>query len=101
VIAGDFNTAAAAPELRPLLTAFVDAYGAVHPEANATTPTTLVTQLGHSPARIDHVFVERASLRPVSARLLFEEPIGDDLWPSDHFGVLVELRFSASSSTPR
>lgn len=94
VIAGDFSAAADGPELAPLREAFADAYGAVHPDATAGSPSTLVTEYDQRAARIDHVLAGRAQLEPIEAHLLFEEPISDGQWASDHFGVLVQLRFT-------
>lgn len=90
VVAGDFNAPVIAPSLQPLRASLTDVYGALH--ADADSVSTLVTALGHRPVRIDHVFVERASLEPVDARLILDEPV-DGRWPSDHVGVLVRLRF--------
>jgi endonuclease/exonuclease/phosphatase family metal-dependent hydrolase len=58
----------------------------------------LVGQPGHR-RRLDYVFVgsrdahPEASCRVESARLAFDQP-ADGVWPSDHFGVLVELELT-------
>jgi endonuclease/exonuclease/phosphatase family metal-dependent hydrolase len=92
VLAGDFNARVSAPELRALSGRFTDTYGALHP--NADSITTLNTAKGHTPRRIDHVFVAPGAgqtLVPVTARLVLDEPV-DGVWGTDHFGVLVELQ---------
>jgi endonuclease/exonuclease/phosphatase family metal-dependent hydrolase len=61
----------------------------------------LVGQPGHR-RRIDYVFVGSRDAHPgvscriESARLAFDQPT-DGVWPSDHFGVLVELEMTAPS----
>jgi endonuclease/exonuclease/phosphatase family metal-dependent hydrolase len=87
VVAGDFNAQADAPELAPLAGRYADAFGAVHPGAE---PSTLVEALGHTPRRIDHVFVG-PGLRPVAARVVLAEPVGG-VWASDHRGVWARLQ---------
>ena len=77
LLAGDFNAPPDAPELRLLDGTFADAYAATHPDADSTV-TTLNPALGHTPRRIDYLFVERASaLRPLHTRILFTEPAAD------------------------
>ncbi len=90
VVAGDFNAPADAPALAALRSALTDAYGTLNPGAD--TVSTLVTELGHRPVRIDHVLVDGATLTPVAAELMLDQPV-DGMWPSDHVGVLVQLRF--------
>ena len=45
--------------------------------------------------RIDYVWVrggdDRFRGEPLSARVCFDQPVGE-AWPSDHFGVVAELR---------
>ena len=73
---------------------FVDAFRAANPEAPGLT----VWQRIDAPAatvqrRVDYVFVRAAS--PVSGRVVLNTPrpvgAGGVLWPSDHYGVLVEV----------
>jgi endonuclease/exonuclease/phosphatase family metal-dependent hydrolase len=92
LLAGDFNAAPDAPELRPLAETFADAYAATHPEQVGVLVTTLNPALGHTPRRIDYLFHDRVSgLTPVDARILFTEPTADGTWASDHFGVLARF----------
>ncbi len=95
IVAGSFGTRADTATLGPLLTTFIDAYRAVHIDASASSPTTRVPGLGHAAARVDHLLTDRATLTPIDAQLLFEAPIGAEQWVSDHFGMLVRLRFVA------
>lgn len=91
VLAGDLNARVGDPELRTLRDRFTDAYGAVHEDAEEIT--TLNTAKGHTPRRIDHIFVapgKTTTLVPEAARLVLDEPV-DGVWGSDHFGVLVRL----------
>lgn len=87
VLAGDFNAPADAPELAPLAAGYADAFGTIHP---GTEPSTLVEALGHTPRRIDHVFVG-PGLRPAAARVVLAEPVGG-VWASDHRGVWARLQ---------
>jgi endonuclease/exonuclease/phosphatase family metal-dependent hydrolase len=58
----------------------------------------LVGQPGHR-RRLDYVFVGSRDAHPgaagriATARLAFDQPV-DGIWPSDHFGVLVELELT-------
>lgn len=88
VLAGDFNTTADAPELDALRGGLQDVYGALYPQKN--TVTTLNPALGHTPRRIDHVFVP-LSATPLAASLLFDQPGPGSLWASDHFGLFAQF----------
>lgn len=92
VLAGDFNADAAAPELAALQDGWEDAWSAMHAGASATESSTLNPAYFSTPARIDHVFVERGRLRPLQAALLFTEPDADGTWASDHRGLVVRFR---------
>jgi endonuclease/exonuclease/phosphatase family metal-dependent hydrolase len=93
VLAGDFNTAADAPELQPLTAIFADAYAAAHPgeAVNAPQHATLNPHLGHPAVRIDHVFFQEQAFRVVEARIILNQPDGDGAWPSDHYGMWAKL----------
>lgn len=102
VVMGDFNTAEDAPALGAFLDyGFVDLFRA----ANPGTPGPTVWQRIHEPVstvlrRVDYVL-----LRPggglaadvVTSRIVLNTPgrhaDGGVLWPSDHYGVLAEVRF--------
>lgn len=89
VVAGDFNARVEAPELAPLTTAYTDAFGTLHPDVEVST---LVEDLGHTPRRIDHVFVG-PGLVPVASRIILAEPVGG-VQPSDHRGVWARLQWT-------
>ncbi len=97
LLAGDFNAPPDAPELRLLRGAFGDAYAALRPQEKADA-TTLNPHFGHTPRRIDYVFVERDTrLAPQHAEILFRKPTRDGVWASDHFGVLIRLALDTPS----
>ncbi|WP_101927086.1 MULTISPECIES: endonuclease/exonuclease/phosphatase family protein [Luteimonas] len=91
VLLGDFNAAVTTPELAPLAGRYVDAYGVVHPDADATAVTTLNPHYFEIGSRIDLVFVQPGRFDVRDARLVLDTPGADGTWPSDHFGVHVEL----------
>lgn len=93
ILAGDFNATATAPELQPLLARYFDVFGRVVEEADRITtlnPHYFDTEMER---RIDHIFAERGRFEVVDARRVLDRPDGSGTWPSDHFGVLAELRF--------
>jgi len=110
VLAGDFNAAPTAPEIRFLRgelllegrrTYWEDAFAELHPEAPGWTwagrnPLTARSP-GHAPdRRIDYVFaaVEQWSGQGLvrACRLVFDEPDADGVFASDHFGVLADVQ---------
>lgn len=94
LLAGDFNSAATSPGLRVLDSRFIDAYGTLHPQADAgdAPTTTLNPAFFDYRARIDHVFAERGRFDVLEARVVFDAAGADGTWPSDHFGLYVRLR---------
>lgn len=103
IVAGDFNAPASAPELAPLRDGFVDAYGALHPGADADprTSTTLNPQyFAATPARIDHVWLQRGAFVPIEARIVLDRPDVTGNWPSDHYGMYARFRFDATAASP-
>lgn len=94
LVAGDFNSTADSPELAALREGFVDIYGNRHPQADATSSSTLNLKY-FAPKRIDHVFFQRDAFTPVGATILFNQPDAQGIWASDHFGMLAELRLAA------
>jgi endonuclease/exonuclease/phosphatase family metal-dependent hydrolase/predicted esterase len=92
ILAGDFNAPVEAPEMRLLDERFVDAYGAVHTDAEARARTTLNPHVGHEPRRIDHIYFERGAWEPVGAEIILDQPDAAGTWASDHFGVLARFR---------
>ncbi|WP_372013363.1 endonuclease/exonuclease/phosphatase family protein [Pseudoxanthomonas sp. 10H] len=100
VIVGDFNADAGAPELAALLPGWRDAWAALHPDTPADAASTLNPAYFTVPARIDHVFLERGRLQPLSAELLFTAPDADGVWASDHRGLLVRFSVEEAPATP-
>ena len=91
VVAGDFNASANAPELSSLGEGFVDAYGSQHAGADVVASSTLNLKY-FKPRRIDHVFFQRDAFQATSSEIIFNQPDGQGIWASDHFGVAVTLR---------
>jgi len=100
LVMGDLNTAETAPALGAFQEhGFVDLFRAAHPD----TPGLTVWQRIDAPSptvlrRVDYVFGRPGrgqQARAVSARVVLDTPrrLGDGavLWPSDHYGVFVEL----------
>lgn len=96
IVAGDFNTPVDAPELSALGARYRDAYDTIHPDAAQDAPqhSTLNLVL-HAPLRIDHVWFDSETLSVDGARRLFDTPMPDGAWASDHFGIVATLRLAA------
>lgn len=95
IVLGDFNAPADAPELQAL-SGFVDAYGARHPDADASTLNPHF--FPDLRARIDLVFAERDRFDVRDARIVLDTPDAAGTWPSDHFGTFVVLRLHAQAA---
>ena len=96
IVAGDFNTPANAPELSALIARYRDAYDTIHPDAAQDAPHHSTLNLAlHAPLRIDHVFFDPDALSVDSARRLFDTPMPDGAWASDHFGIVATFRPAA------
>jgi endonuclease/exonuclease/phosphatase family metal-dependent hydrolase len=106
VVMGDLNTTETAPALGAFHDlGFVDLFRSAHPDAPGPT----VWQRIDAPAptvfrRVDYVFLRAGEAREataVSARLVLNTPQrqhgGGALWPSDHYGVFVELTLRTAS----
>jgi len=108
ILVGDFNAEAEADEIRFLrgLTSlggsrrvyFQDAFaiaGDGSPGFTFTRRNSFAGPLREPDRRIDYVFVrgrdERFRGEPLEARVCFDAPV-DGCFPSDHFGVVAELR---------
>jgi endonuclease/exonuclease/phosphatase family metal-dependent hydrolase len=97
VVAGDFNAAPDTEEIRAFVAAgwrdaWVVARGA-EPGLTWAARNPNTAQLAHvAPLdrRIDLVFVS-PDVRVERAEVVLDEPDAAGLWPSDHFGVLVDL----------
>lgn len=94
MLLGDFNATYEAPEFDGLRARWHDAYDRMHPDAaqDAAAHSTLNPAL-LPPLRVDHVLFDPRHMRVVSARRLFDAPLADGGWASDHFGVLAVLRW--------
>lgn len=107
IVCGDFNAEPDSDEIRTLTgrrpvandVVLVDCWRSVHPEDvgftwNGENP--FVAEQLEFDRRIDYVFAGWPKARglghPVTASLIGAEPI-DGTWPSDHYGVVVELRY--------
>jgi endonuclease/exonuclease/phosphatase family metal-dependent hydrolase len=106
VLMGDFNTGEAAPAIRAL-DGFVDVFRAVNPGRRGSTGW----QRPWAPARtaqrrIDYIFVAGVPDRDVTcdSRVVLDQPRrqpdGRTLWPSDHYGVLADVRVFGIKCAP-
>ena len=95
LVLGDFNATADAPELARLRKEFVDAYGNLHADADATGNSTLNLTY-FAPKRIDHVFAQRGAFTPIAAAIILDQPDAQGVWASDHYGLQVRLRVAAT-----
>ena len=93
VVAGDFNTVSAQPELAALEAGHDNAYDALHGRADPR-PTLNPHYFPNDSRRIDHVYLQRRALRPLEARIVLDREGAPGVWPSDHFGVYVRFAFA-------
>jgi endonuclease/exonuclease/phosphatase family metal-dependent hydrolase len=110
VLMGDLNAGPDAASLRFLTgrqslagtsVRYEDAWEAVcpHEPGHTFSPRNPLVRAGEMPLergrRIDHILTRSGSYGPLldvaDCRLVFDQPV-DGVWPSDHFGVLAELR---------
>ncbi len=101
VIVGDFNTDPDTEAVRFLREKqkWVDAFGKVHPEAVGLTwdyknPYAALEKKKMAERRIDYVFIRqpKESFQKIcSAEVVFNQPSPEGIYPSDHFGVLVDI----------
>ncbi|BCJ74822.1 hypothetical protein CS0771_43660 [Catellatospora sp. IY07-71] len=94
VLAGDFNDGGPAPTA---MLGLADAWSQVHGPADDTptfdpgvNPLAAISSLSGQARRLDRVLL-RGGLRPDTAVLLGDRPGPDGLFPSDHFGLAVDL----------
>ena len=112
LVTGDFNTVAESDEIRWLRGAttlggrrvyYQDAWSVVHGEAGGVTWTRdnpFRARMGWLPAdrRIDYIFVSpvrrdgRGTV--LDARLCFDRPGADGVFPSDHCGVVADIQIA-------
>jgi len=116
ILGGDFNTAPEADEIRWLkgMTTlrgrrvyYQDAWAAVHPAEPGITwarQNPFRARMNWLPddRRIDYIFVTAARRdgRGVvrDARVVFDRPDADGVFPSDHFGVLADVQVVATAA---
>jgi endonuclease/exonuclease/phosphatase family metal-dependent hydrolase len=100
VVMGDLNTGDTAPVLAAFSDhGFVDAFRVANPAAPGPTVWQRIDASAATvQRRVDYVFVRAGggvAAGPVSGRVVLNtpRPLGDGavLWPSDHYGVLVEV----------
>jgi len=107
LVLGDLNTgesAAALEELRAQ--GFVDLFREANPTLSGATTRQDVLAPGPTVRRrVDYVLLlpgSRVAARVVSSRVVLDTPgrrvDGGPLWPSDHYGVLAEIRLSPPSA---
>jgi endonuclease/exonuclease/phosphatase family metal-dependent hydrolase len=107
VLMGDFNAAETAAAIQALNGGFVDAFRAANPAASGPT----VWQRPWAPAstaqrRVDYIFVAggRGGDVACGSRVVLDQPRrhrdGRTLWPSDHYGVLADLRLFGIKCAP-
>jgi endonuclease/exonuclease/phosphatase family metal-dependent hydrolase len=108
VVAGDFNATPDADEIRMMTgrtsvpappVVFQDAWEAAadgEPGVTWSRRNPYAAESGEGDLRIDFVFTgwppDRGRGSAVTAALLGDQPVGG-VWPSDHFGVVVDLRY--------
>jgi endonuclease/exonuclease/phosphatase family metal-dependent hydrolase len=106
ILMGDFNASETAATLTAL-NGFVDAFRAANPGAPGPT----VWQRPWAPVataqrRVDYIFVTGVTGRDVAcgSRVVLDQPRrqpdGRTLWPSDHYGVLADVRLSGIKCAP-
>lgn len=96
-VMGDFNANPDWEEMDVMYEQFIDVYPLFHENHLDPEHSTLNYHLGHSQRRIDYVFFEERSsdfLTPLSAEIVLDEPDENDIYPSDHFGVLAAFDVS-------
>jgi endonuclease/exonuclease/phosphatase family metal-dependent hydrolase len=100
VVMGDLNTGESAPAMGTFRdNGFVDAFRATNPDAVGPTVWQRIDAPSPTVARrVDYVLVragDGVAVRPVSSRVVLNTPRTDGdggvLWPSDHYGVFVEM----------
>ncbi|GAA1237282.1 hypothetical protein GCM10009665_29280 [Kitasatospora nipponensis] len=98
VLLGDFNDGRDTPDGPAAVLALRDAWSEVHGPADRTptfdpgvNPLAAVSSLSGRASRLDRVLLRTEALRATGARLCGELPTPDGLFPSDHYGVAVDL----------
>jgi endonuclease/exonuclease/phosphatase family metal-dependent hydrolase len=101
LVGGDFNASEDSPQIHLLASTWTDAFRAIHPDEAGLT--CCIDDLNTGPGelleeRIDYQFLagtRSGNARLVKATLAFNQPAKQNdhwQWPSDHIGLLVELK---------
>lgn len=101
VVAGGFNAPESAPELVPLARDYLNAFGALHRAADADPRASSTLNLKYfaaTPARIDHIWLQRGAFVPVDARIVLNRPDARGNWPSDHYGMYARFGFDRAAA---
>jgi endonuclease/exonuclease/phosphatase family metal-dependent hydrolase len=93
ILAGDFNTTPSSKTITAILHEMDSSFNVFHGcEPESTFPTPLV-KVPYGPSTIDYIFLSPGDFQVHQARLTGTSPskTDADLYPSDHYGLLVEL----------
>lgn len=97
IVMGDFNAETAAPELQALSKDFVEAYAVLHPQSQTDPKARSTLNLAYfAPKHIDQIFLRRDAFEPLQAQIILNQVGPEGVWPSDHYGVHVRLRWPPS-----
>lgn len=123
MVGGDFNLEATAPPLQALmranrLTHAIDAsvaaptwdptgngnvaFSTAPPRPDSARPSAYASAIrAHDirPQRPDHILVDRRWLTVTAARIVLEPHTADEPCPSDHYGIVAEIRVDAMGRT--
>lgn len=123
VVAGDFNLEATAPSMQLLardnrLVNALDeslstptwdpvgnsnvAFSTTPPRSDEPRPSAYASAIrayDAIPQRPDHILVDERWMTVASARIVLKPETSDDICPSDHYGILADLRLSRSRMT--
>lgn len=107
ILVGDFNATPDSDVIETVLSAgYVDSFGALHPEVPGLTwdsvnPFTGEQEPQLPDRRIDYIFVQAHLERGLSrAEVVLDRPDDMGVFPSDHFGVLVEITGGTTRPAP-
>ncbi|HHB77959.1 MAG TPA: hypothetical protein ENK85_01845 [Saprospiraceae bacterium] len=99
IVCGDFNDTPTAPSISYLLSSqdltYFDSYHVVHPNASGFTIPS-----NNPNAKIDYVFyTHQNELIPASSETVMDGMIVNNLYRSDHLGVMTQFVFSPNATT--
>ncbi|MFJ9610325.1 RNA repair domain-containing protein [Kitasatospora sp. NPDC101176] len=105
LLLGDFNDGRSGAEGPAAALGLRDAWTQVHGPADATAtfdptanPLAAVSSLSGRAARLDRVLHRTERARVAAAALLGDRPDASGLYPSDHYGVLVDLDLAGTGA---